>query len=257
MNEAAVLIHGMWSTPDTLAPLADVFKSKGYDVHVVRLPGHLQKERMSDDAKDTLKKMSISDYVASVCLYIEEMRVQPIIIGHSMGALIAQIVATKVKCKALVTLSSAAPAGINGWSWSVIRTLGRNLFLFPLWRRLTSLSLESVRYGIANTQSAEVQASVYRNATYESGLATWQIGMWFLYRVPPSRVNYNAIRCPVLVLGGMADRVTPISIQRQIAKSLGSKATLIELPNVCHWTVADLHLPVVTSNILNWIKNHE
>ena len=257
MSQKIVLLHGMWSTSETLRPLNEVLTAEGFDVHTVDLPGHLPRCEMDTAAQNKLLKMGVNDYVNAVCEYINSLQDKPIVIGHSMGGLIAQLVVGKVECKALITISSAAPAGINGWCWSAIRTLGRNLFRFPLWRHLTALSLKSVRYGIANTQPADVQESIYQNATFESGLASWEIGMWFLYRSPPTAVNYQASYCPVLVIGGLDDKVTPISVQRNIAKGFGCRATLVELPSVCHWTVANLHLPVVSKTIIDWIKDYE
>ncbi|WP_346993636.1 alpha/beta hydrolase [Alteromonas gracilis] len=154
MSQKIVLLHGMWSTSETLYPLNEVLTAEGFDVHAVDLPGHLPKGEMDAAAQNRLSKMGVNDYVNAVCDYINNLQGKPIVIGHSMGGLIAQLVVGKVECKALITISSAAPAGINGWCWSAIRTLGRNLFRFPLWRHLTALSLNSVRYGIANTQSS-------------------------------------------------------------------------------------------------------
>jgi len=119
------------------------------------------------------------------------------------------------------------------------------------------LGLKNIQYGIANTQTADVQQRIFLNATLESGLASWEIGMWFLYTRPVTRVNFDNIDCPVLVLGGEEDKVTPIRIQKAIADRLGDRAALVCLPSVCHWTVADGHLPIVSQAILNWIQTHE
>lgn len=133
MSQNIVLLHGMWSTSETLYPLNVVLTAEGFDVHAVDLPGHLPKGEMDAAAQNRLSKMGVDDYVNAVCDYINNLQGKPIVIGHSMGGLIAQLVVGKVECKALITISSAAPAGINGWCWSAIRTLGVDtavLFLF-------------------------------------------------------------------------------------------------------------------------------
>ena len=255
--QPVVLIHGMWSTPDTLASLKEVFEAERFDVHCPALPFHHEKHEMDNAAREGLKQCGVNEYVEAISDYVDQLPQAPIIVGHSMGGLIAQLVASKVDCRALVTVSSAPPAGINGWSWSVIRTFGHNLFRFPLWKSLTELGLNNVRYGIANTQPSEVHRDIFSRSTYESGLASFQIGMWFLFRKPPTKVDTSSVECPVLVMGGTEDKITPIKVQRKIARQFGEKATLVELPDACHWTIADGHLPSVSQHLFDWLKHIE
>lgn len=137
----------------------------------------------------------------------------------------------------------------------MVRTFGRNLFLFPLWRRVTEVRAANVRYGIANSQAPVVQQQILDLATYESGMATFQIGIGGLLPNGFSRVDARAVQCPVLVIGGTADRITPIKIQRAIARKYGSRAHLVELPGVCHWTIGGSNLPRIRSAIFNWLEN--
>ena len=171
-----------------------------------------------------------------------------------MGGLLVQLAAAQVPCQRLILLSSAAPAGINGLSLSAIRTLGSNILRFPLWRSITEVKLENIRYGIANTQSAAVQQDIYANSTYESGMATWQISMGLLLgRRSAAYVDTAQIQCPVLIIGGTADRITPINVQRSIAQRFGVRGQLVEIPNCCHWTVGGKFFPQVRTEIFQWL----
>ena len=255
--QSLVLIHGMWSTPDTLHSMKALLSSEGFDVHVPALPFHKPIDEMDQTNQHGLKQCGVEEYVETIVDYVSQLDEPPVIVGHSMGGLIAQLVAARVKCHALITISSAPPAGINGWRWSVIRTFGHNLFKFPLWTKLTELRLANIRYGIANTQPDNVHMDIFAKSTLESGRASFQIGMWFLFRKPVTRVDADAISCPVLILGGQEDKITPISVQRKIAGKFGDRATLIELAGACHWTIADGHLPAVSQHVINWIRNIE
>lgn len=248
-----VLIPGMWSTDETLSELQQAFEEQGYRVEALCLPEHKPKADYNKSDKSRLARTSLQDYVDFVVARVRSHDVPPILVGHSMGGLLAQLVAARVPVNKLVLLSSAAPSGINGWSWSVIRTFGHNLLLFPLWRKVTEISESNVRYGIANSQSASVQKQVLENMTYESGMATFQLGVGGMLKSGFSRVDAKQIRCPILVIGGLADRITPIKVQRAIAKKYGQQAELVELPQVCHWTVGGSNLPQVTSVIFDWL----
>ncbi|MDX1452401.1 MAG: alpha/beta hydrolase [Oleiphilaceae bacterium] len=249
-----VIVHGMWSTGDTLRDIRTSFEKSGFEVHTPNLPGHKPKHTMGENDCQTLIGFGVEDYVRCVQNLINNLDRAPILIGHSMGALIAQLVAARTSLEALVLMSSAPPAGVNGWRWSVLRTFGRNLFIFPLWKKTTEIELKHVRYGIANTQNASIQESVARDSTFESGRASFEIGMPFLFRHPPTRIRPEAIDCPVLMLGGTEDRITPIGVQRKIVELYQGRARLIELPGVCHWTIGGTALPLVKQHILNWLK---
>ncbi|CAE6949994.1 Alpha/beta hydrolase family [Vibrio sp. B1FLJ16] len=250
---SVVLIPGMWSTGETLSELRRAFEAQGYEVDSLCLPEHKKKAEYSKADKARLAQTSLQQYADFIVAKVRTYKVPPILVGHSMGGLLAQLVAARVPVNKLVLLSSAAPGGINGWSWSVIRTLGRNLLLFPLWRKVTEMGESNVRYGIANSQSASVQKQVLDNMTFESGMATFQIGVGGFSKSGFSRVDAKQVTCPILVIGGSADRITPIKIQRAIAKKYGQQAKLAELPDVCHWTIGGSNLPRVTSVIFDWL----
>ncbi len=243
----------MWSTPDTLVDVKEAFEEQSYQVHTLRLPLHFPRTELNEVNKKALAKTSVQDYVASLSQLIQTLDVPPIIVGHSMGGLLAQLIAAKHPCNKLVLISSAAPAGINGWSWSVMRTFGHNLFKFPLWRSTTNLLLKNIAYGIANSQTAFVRQDIIQKATFESGWASMQISMWFLFRNPPTHVDYQSVECPVLIIGGTADKITPIKIQRKIAMKYPGRATLEVLPGACHWTIGGSYFPQIKRTIFDWL----
>jgi len=248
-----VIIHGMWSTPDTLVEIKQAFEDEGYVSHTPRLPMHFPKNKLDTKQRSQLARSSIQDYLQSLGQFMDTLDQPPILVGHSMGGLLAQLIAAKYPCEKLVLISSAPPAGINGWSWSVIRTFGHNLFKFPLWRSTTNLLLKNIRYGIANSQNAAVHREITQNSTFESGLASWQISMWFMFRQPPTKVEYHKIQCPVLVMGGTEDKITPIKMQHKIAKNYTNNVTIKEFPGACHWTIGGSHFPNIKHSLFTWL----
>lgn len=248
-----MLIHGMWCTPEVLAELREAFERAGYPVEAPCLPLHMDKADYDDQLRATLAQTSLQDYVAFLVERVNQLEAAPILVGHSMGGLLAQLVAARVPCEKLVLLSSAAPGGINGWRWSVVRTFGRNLLLFPLWKHVMELQSGNVRYGIANAQTEATQQWVLDHATYESGTAAFQIGIGGFLRNGFARVDSQAIQCPMLVLGGTEDRITPIGIQRQIARKYADRSRLVEIPGACHWTVGGRYFDRIWSEIFAWL----
>lgn len=137
----------------------------------------------------------------------------------------------------------------------MLRTLGHNLIKFPMWKSVIDLNDKNVRYGIANSQATALQESITQELTLESGRIAWQISMWFLYKKPLTKVAYEQVTCPILVMGGSVDKITPITIQRDIAKKYNSQATLIEIEGACHWTVGGSYLGTIAKEVFEWLNN--
>jgi len=254
-----VIIHGMWSTPDTLSEIRQAFEEQHYQVHTPRLPLHFPKNQMDAQKRSQLAKLSVQDYLEALSKLMEKLRADnpeqsPILVGHSMGGLLAQLIAAKFPCHSLILISSAPPAGINAWRWSVLRTFGHNLFKFPLWRNTTNLLLKNVRYGIANTQDAATQKDITQKATFESGWASTQISMWFLFPKPVTKVDYSQIHCPVLIIGGTEDKITPIGIQHKLTRKFPGQASLKVIEGACHWTVGGRHFPQIKQTLFIWLE---
>ena len=249
-----ILIHGMWSHQDTLREVQEAFINQGYQTEALCLPYHMPKKEHTEESKAQLAKMRLQDYVAYIVERIKLEDNPPILVGHSMGGLIAQLAATQVSCQRLILLSSAPPAGVNGLSYSAIKTLGKNFFRFPLWKKITELTFKNIQYGVANSQSLESQQEINDSCTFESGMATLQISMGLLLRSrASSHVNIQKISCPVLVIGGTADRITPINIQRSIAQRFGQQAQLVEISDCCHWTVGGRYFDQIQTEIFTWL----
>ncbi|MGB2247061.1 MAG: alpha/beta hydrolase [Alcanivorax sediminis] len=249
-----LLIHGMWSDGETLHEVRDAFIDQGYTVDSVTLPFHRPRAEHSSASLASLARARLQDYVEYLVDHVQKMGAAPIVVGHSMGGLLAQLLAARVACDRLILLSSAAPAGINGLGWSVFRTLGRNLFLFPLWRSATSLGLANVQYGIGNAQSEVVQREIYSTCSYESGMVTFQMTLAAFSKHTFANVEPSSIRCPILIIGGVEDRITSIGVQRRIAQRYGDRCKLIEIPGCDHWTVGGYYFREIRLAMFNWLE---
>lgn len=102
-----LFVHGMsfaaWGFEEYFAPY---FVEHGYTTHSMSLRNH---GGSGDNSK--VRWQSLASYVKDVKQVIEEIGQPPILIGHSMGGLLSQIVARDGEVAALVTLASVPPGG--------------------------------------------------------------------------------------------------------------------------------------------------
>src|SRR5438445_13393362 len=109
MNHPIVLIHGMWCTDATLARLKQLLTERGHEVHVPNLPAHEAGREHAEVGDKSLKQYLafLDDYVRA-----QNFSRPPVLMGHSMGGLLAQQLASRIQPFALVLLTPASPAGI-------------------------------------------------------------------------------------------------------------------------------------------------
>ena len=105
------MFGGAWYWEEYQAFLAQ----RGYESHAMNLRGHHGSRPVRD-----IGKVSLGDYVADA-LEVAAALKNPIVIGHSMGGLIAQKVAEAGKCRATVLIASAPPRWIPSASWLLFR----------------------------------------------------------------------------------------------------------------------------------------
>lgn len=249
-----LLIHGMWSDAETMSEVHDAFREMGYPVQAVTLPHHCPRVQHTEASRKALAQTRLQDYVSFLVEHASKLERAPILVGHSMGGLLAQLTAARVPCERVILLSSAAPAGINGLGLSVFRTLGRNLLRFPLWKRATELGLANVQYGIANAQTEAEQRDIFEHCGYESGMVTFQMTLAAFSRKVFANVEPDSIPCPILIIGGTEDRITPIRIQRRIAQRYSDHCKLVELSGCDHWTIGGRFFGDVRDAMFQWLE---
>ena len=120
MAETIVMIHGMWGGSWYWENYRKFFESKGYHCIIPTLRFHdMDPKSIPNPALGTT---SLLDYAKDLEEEIRRLDSQAIIMGHSMGGLLAQILGSRGLAQALVLLTPASPAGINALKPSVIKS---------------------------------------------------------------------------------------------------------------------------------------
>src|ERR1051325_11141003 len=98
-----LLVHGAFSSAADLSAWKGFFAGEGFEVVAPTLPAHGR----SDPA--ALRPLSLPDYLKALLAVRNRMTEAPVIIGHSMGGLLAQQLAAAAPCRALGCVASAPP----------------------------------------------------------------------------------------------------------------------------------------------------
>lgn len=251
MGHPVVLIHGMWCTAVHLAKVHDLLVARGYDCRSMTLPAH----EAGPGQAEAVGALSINDYVQAALAFIREQNFSqpPILLGHSMGGLIAQRVAAEMQAAALVLLTPAAPAGINSISPEILPWSLPLLSRWGFWRKATQLSPDHLRRYAANGLHFSYQDKLLPTLVYESGRALSEIAFWWADGGHASRVPVGAVRCPVYVVSAGQDKLTPASVVRKVAARYAG-STHRHWPERGHWVIDDLDTEDMVHEIDGWLR---
>ncbi|MDF1851154.1 MAG: alpha/beta hydrolase [Verrucomicrobiales bacterium] len=246
-----ILIHGAWCHPDIAAPLRFHLEDLGYQVHSPALPGH---DLSNPWPPEKVAQLSLEDYAESIRVYLAEQNFDspPILVGHSMGGLVAQMVAAKSPVSALVLLNSAGPAGINHiYPSSVRATL--DILLQPFfWKRSGRPSHRRAHYGLLNRVPFKSAEKISRSLIPESGRVFFEMVFWFLDPSGTTRIERD-IDAPILIVSGGMDRI----VLPRVAKGLHRRyplASFLSFPASGHWLFHEHGSERAFSAISDWME---
>jgi pimeloyl-ACP methyl ester carboxylesterase len=260
-SKTIVLIHGLWVTPRSWEKFQGYYESRGYRVVAPAWPG-IQGE-VEDMQRDpsSFNGTSIEQVVAHYTKVIEALPEKPIIIGHSYGGLITQILIDRGLGIAGVAIDSVPAKGIKLLPFSTIEALtpalanplnvqGTYLFPFARWWRVFANSLNET----------EARAAYARYAIPAPGKAIFQAA---LSNVTPGSGAYidfnNANRAPLLFIGGEDDVIMPASLNRKNYRKYRNSPAVTEYKEFAgrsHFIIGEKGGDEVAAYALNWALAH-
>ncbi len=249
MTDTLFMIHGMWGTGDQWSNYRKFFEAKGFKVLTPTLRHHVA----GQPPDPALGITGLEDYADDLEREIMGLPDKPIIIGHSMGGLLAQKLCARGLGKAGIFLTPAAPHGIIALTPSVIKSFRRIMMTWGFWRKPTYPTFEEAWYSVYNLLPREEARAEYERLTHESGRAAFEIGFSLLDGNRASAVDAGKIDCPLLVIGASQDHITPASVVRKIAAKYKDNCDYKEFPNHAHWVLGGAGWEDVAGYCLAWM----
>ena len=236
-----LFIHGAFSRASHWHAWMRMFADAGFECTAPSLPGHEPPDPIA------LGRLTLGDYLRALEPLRAAAGTPPIIIGHSMGGLLAQQLAASGPCAALVCLASAPP-------WALPAQLRALPYLAPLMPRILAgralqVPESTFRALVLHDLPAREQDELAATLGCESGRAyrTMILGT--------ARVAATAVRCPVLCVSGSEDRIVGPRVARAIASRYGAIHQV--LVDRGHWLLAQAGLEAVARPVLDWLGQQQ
>lgn len=246
-----VFIHGLWSQPGVWANWESVLRDAGYPCFAIRLPGH-----RADADRAALKRLGktrLHDYIETARAVVDSLPEPPIVIGHSLGGLIAQILAANVPLAAAVLVNTAAPGAVFPLRPKSLPGLVRHFIKPGLWARAFELSPAEASYLLFNAVPEAEREPLIAGLVPESGHVAYEIAFGRLNINRTNEVDKTTIECPMLAIAGQKDRIVPITVSRKTSEWYGDALTYWEYPDHAHWLLSEPGWEGIVDRTLKWL----
>lgn len=233
-----LLVHGATCTADVWTSVLTALADLGTHAAALDLRGHGLSE-----GSEQLQSWRMDDYVSDVLAVLRRWDTIRILVGHSMGGLVAQLAATEAQLDRLVLVASSPSEGMlrNGfrmarahpWTFtaSYIRRSFKRLYKTP---RVT-------RSLLFHPQTGQEMVDRYVGACQEE---SWIAGNQMMTRLPDPR----RVACSVTVIAGERDFMVNRRASERTARDYRTSLMIFE--NCAHMVPCEANAVEVAKVIL-------
>jgi pimeloyl-ACP methyl ester carboxylesterase len=198
-------LHGLFAGSWVFERLLPLIAARGHPAAALSFRGH-----PPAPALPSIGRASVAAYCHDAA-EAARMLDRPIVIGHSLGGLVALLLAARNLVRAVVLVSSAPPRGITVLSPALVLRMPRYLPALLLSRPFLPRprDLDALVLNRMPPAEREIQRSRF---VADSGRAARQAAFG------SCEVDLHAARTPLLVVGADEDRFVPLGVARRIAE---------------------------------------
>jgi pimeloyl-ACP methyl ester carboxylesterase len=262
-NEAGatpvVFVHGLWLLPTSWDRWRAVFEEAGYTAVAPGWPDDPETVEEAVAHPEVFAHKSVGQVADHFDDVIKKLDKAPVVIGHSFGGLLAQILAGRGLSVAAVAIDPAPFRGVLPLPISALKSSAPVLGNPANHGRAVPLTYEQFRFAFANAVPEDEAKELYETfAVPAPGQPLFQAATANLNPWTEAKVNSkNPERGPLLIISGEKDNTVPwaianASFKRQ--KRNEGVTEIVEIPGRGHALVIDSGWREVADTALAFVQ---
>ena len=261
MKPAVVLIHGLWMTSRSWEHWVPRLEEQGYEVHTPTYPGFEGEVEALRSDTSPIAALTIGQVTDHLAEFIGSLPEPPILIGHSFGGTLTQLLLARGLGLCGVVIDSAPTEGVLTAPLTQLRATFPVLSNPANRHRAVGFTPEQFNYAFTNTLSLEESQPYYdRYQIAAPGNIVWS---GVLANFTPGHqeawVDYKADRAPLLFIAGGRDHIMPASVNHSNAKKYAKSPAVTdyyEFADRDHFTCGAPGWEEVADYALTWVGAH-
>ena len=233
-RHGVLLIHGFTGCPGHMRKIGDALREDGFAVRGILLPGH-------GTSPEDMKRYCWQDWLLAVREAAKEMREKyPYfsVVGHSMGGVLALILAEEMDLTACVSI--AAPMKTT----NKLRHLALPVsFIHPMMNK----KIDPVKRGVLDGDYDFTYSGFPTKSTHDLSVL-----------MSRAKRSLELIRCPLLAVQSRSDRTVTADSPDMILQGVHSKKkAMLWLDNAPHVCTITAETPKITKGVIVFLKEAE
>jgi len=209
-KKTIVFIHGLWIHTSSWQPWMDFFNQNGYETLNPGWPGDSTTVAECRNHPESIANRGVTEIADSYAKVIATLPEPPIVIGHSFGGLLTQIILSRGIAAAGVAIDPAPIKGVWQLPFSALKAsfpvLGNPFNL----KKAISLTYDQFRYGFANAVPEDEARVLYEKWTIPApARPLFQAATASFAGSETKADTANTTRGPLLITGGEKDHIAP------------------------------------------------
>ena len=236
-------------------PWIEYFEERGYRAIAPPWPykDGTAKELRDRQPHDTdLAALGLQDVVDHFARIAKTFPERPIVIGHSTGGLITQILVNRDLAAAGVAIHSVPTLGVFPYELSFLRGAWRSLGLFTSVKKTYLMSFEKFQYAFVNGMPLEEQRKAYEENVIPESKTLARTGL-----TKAAAVDYDKPHPPLLFTSGSIDTIIPAQLNLRNFKRYKRNGSILEykdFPGRNHYVLGQPTWTEDADYILEWLE---
>jgi pimeloyl-ACP methyl ester carboxylesterase len=233
------------------------FEMNGY---ITIAPSWPYKESTTDELRrrqpdSAIASVGLQQLVEHYAMILKQLPEKAILIGHSLGGLVTQLLLQKDLAMAGVVIHSFPPKGIAGLRFSFWKSLWAPLGFFTSEKKSYLMKFSQWQYAYTNGMSLSQQRNGYQQFVVPESKKVVRDIMTAI-----AKIDFKKIHAPLLFLSGSEDRLMPASLNYSNYKNYlqnGSITEFKEFKGKNHFVIKHPDWHETAGFILNWLGKQE
>ena len=252
-------IHGLWLLPSSWDNWAKLFEEAGLVALTPDWPDDPETVEGARAEPEVLANKTLKQVADHTTEIIGGLKKKPVLIGHSTGGLLAEMLAGQGRAAVTVAIDPGVFRGVLPLPLSVLRSAGPFLINPRNRGRALTLTFDQFRYAWANNLDEDEAMELYdKFHVAASGVSLAQMGNANLNPWTEAKVDINnPDRGPLLIIEGEKDHTVPWAIAKAAydrQKHNPGVTEIVQIPNRGHSLTIDSGWREVAETALNFVK---
>ncbi|MEU0743619.1 alpha/beta hydrolase [Streptomyces sp. NPDC006134] len=255
-----VFVHGLWLLPTSWDRWAGVFEEAGYTAVTPGWPDDPETVEEARAHPESFAGKTVGQVADHFCGLVRKLDVKPVVVGHSFGGLITQIIAGRELSRASVAIDPAPFRGVLPLPLSSLRAASAVLGNPANYHRAVPLTYEQFRYSFANAVDEDEARRLYDTyAVPAPGVPLFQAAAANLNPWTEVKVDTTAAgRGPLLIVSGEKDHTVPWAIAKasydKQLRNAHAVTEIVEMPGRGHALTIDDGWREVADTVLAFVR---